>query len=59
MCIIVAIVNITVSSIVYQWGNTALIKASYKGHKEVAKLLVDHGADVNIKNDVSIYHPCD
>ena len=59
MCIIVAIVSITVISILYQYGWTALMKASSNGHKEVAKLLVDHGADVNIKSNVSIYHPCD
>ena len=59
VCIIVAILNITVTSLAYQDGWTALILASSNGHKEVAKLLVDHGADVNIKENVSIYHPCD
>ena len=28
--------------------------ASIKGHKEVAKLLLDHGADINMQSDVSI-----
>ena len=30
------------------------MEASIKGHKEVAKLLLDHGADINIKDRVSI-----
>ena len=28
--------------------------ASIKGHKEVAKLLLDHGADINMKDNVSV-----
>ena len=28
--------------------------ASCKGHKEVAKLLLDHGADINMKDNVSV-----
>ena len=28
--------------------------ASYDGHKEMAKLLLDHGADINMRNNVSI-----
>ena len=27
--------------------------ASYKGHKEVVKLLLDHGADINMQDNVS------
>jgi hypothetical protein len=32
-------------------GDTALIMASYKGHLEIVKYLVEIGADVNAKND--------
>ena len=37
----------------YQWGNTALFAAANLGHIEVAKLLLDKGADVNLKDEVS------
>ena len=30
------------------------MEASYKGHKEVVKLLLDHGADMNMQNKVSV-----
>ena len=31
--------------------------AGYYGHEAVAKLLLDHGADANIKDKVSTIHP--
>ena len=34
-------------------GNTALIKACYGGHVETARVLLDHGADVDHQNNVS------
>ena len=30
------------------------MRASIKGHKEVVKLLLDHGADMNMQNNVSV-----
>ena len=30
------------------------MRASYKGHKEVVKLLLDHGADINMQDNVSV-----
>ena len=33
---------------------TALIWAAIKVHKEVAKLVLDHGADTNVQDEVSI-----
>ena len=35
---------------VYVRGITALMMASANGHTEVVKLLLDNGADVNVKN---------
>ena len=37
----------------YQDGFTALHHAADDGHTEVARLLLDRGADVNSKNKVS------
>ena len=50
--IIILISNII--CIVYQDGWTALMIASEKGHKEVVKLLLDHGANINMQNKVSV-----
>ena len=36
-----------------QDGDTALIYASIKGHKDIAKLLTDKGADLNLQDNVS------
>ena len=52
MMIIILISNII--CIVYQDGYTALIWASYNGHKEVVKLLLDHEADINMQDEVSV-----
>ena len=30
------------------------MRASLKGHKEVVKLLLDHGADINMQDEVSV-----
>ena len=37
-----------------QDGSTALIKAAEKGHTSIVKILVDHGAAVDIQNKVTI-----
>ena len=37
-----------------QVGATALIVASWKGHEEVVRLLLEEGASVNIRNKVRI-----
>ena len=37
-----------------QENETALLRASYYGHKEVTKLLLKEGADVNLCDEVSI-----
>ena len=52
MMIIILISNII--CIVYQYGYTALIWASDYGYKEVVKLLLDHGADINMQDEVSV-----
>ena len=38
---------------IYQWGDTALIRASGNGHREVVQLLLEHGADPQQQNKVS------
>ena len=37
-----------------QFGNTPLHIASYKGRLDASKVLIAHGAKVDIQNDVSI-----
>ena len=39
----------------YQHGMTALHKAAQNGHTEVVRLLLDKGAKIDIKNDVSTF----
>jgi ankyrin repeat protein len=36
----------------FQIGNTSIIFAAANGHTEIVKLLLDAGADVNMKNNV-------
>ena len=35
-----------------QWGRTAVYRASLNGHSEVVKLLVQAGADLELKREV-------
>ncbi len=48
--IVIFITIVLVLCIIYQDGGTALMYASQKGHKEVVKLLLDHGADKDLQN---------
>jgi ankyrin repeat protein len=41
--------------IIYKNGNTVLISASYNGHFEIVKLLINNNADLNIQDKVFIY----
>jgi len=54
--IIMIIINLIANIIctIYQEGYTALIKASINGQKEVVELLLDHGADTNMQDNVSV-----
>ena len=38
-----------------QDGDTAMIRAAAKGHKDIVEYLVGQGADKDMKNDVSAY----
>ena len=38
--------------VLVQTGGTALMWAAYKGHDKGATVLLDNGADVNLKNNV-------
>ena len=42
------------SCISLQYGDTALILAARWGYTDVVKILVEHGADIHIKNKVSV-----
>ena len=37
----------------FQYGETALMRASGRGHMECVTVLLDRGADVNMQNEVS------
>ena len=37
-----------------QSGRTALLKAAQGGHLEIVKVLIEAGADVNLRDDVCI-----
>ena len=54
--IVIFIIIVLVLCIIYQDGWTALMLASQQGHKEVAKLLIDHGANKDIQNKVSVIY---
>ena len=55
MCNYIIYVYIFIFILIEQ-GQTALISASFKGHTETVKLLLEKGADVDIKNkDVGYY----
>ena len=48
------LLKLTLFQIRSQHGMTALHKAAQNGHTEVVRVLLDKGAKINIKNDVSI-----
>ena len=39
-----------------QWGDTALVRAAEKGHTSTVKILVEHGAAVDIQVEVAILY---
>ena len=41
-----------------QNGNTPLIGASLKGHKDIVEVLLNHGAKVDLPNQVSVCVSC-
>ena len=45
-------------SVLHQDGKTALIHAAYGGHAETVTLLLDRGADINHKDNVSYCDAC-
>ena len=40
------------------FGETALVAAVSEGHLQVAEILVKNGADVNYRNKVRAFDPC-
>ena len=44
------LVNLGVNINAKDEGETALMKASQNGHKEIVEILLENGADVNVKN---------
>ena len=38
-----------------QNGNTPLMTASQEGHKDIVEVLLNHGAEVDLPNKVSVY----
>ena len=41
-----------------QDGTTPLILASLKGHKDIVEVLLNHGAEVDLPNKVSVCVSC-
>ena len=41
-----------------QNGFTPLILASHKGHKDIVEVLLNHGAEVDLPNKVSVCVSC-
>ena len=41
-----------------QNGNTPLIAASQKGHKDIVEVLLNHGAEVDLPDKVSVFVSC-
>ena len=54
--IVIFIIIALVLCIIYQDGWTALMYASRKGHMEVVKLLLDHGANKDLQDEVRIIY---
>ena len=44
----------SISLLLLKNGWTALMIASHQGHLDVAKMLVDHGAEIDARNEVSL-----
>ena len=38
-----------------QSGSTSLMKATEAGHRELVTILIEHGANIAVKNNVLIY----
>jgi len=60
MCIIVCVCVQAISQydsdhMIIQFGETALVKAAYRGWVEICQMLIDAGADVNAQDIVSYY----
>ena len=45
-------------SMLHQYGRTALINAAHGGHKETVMSLLDRGADISYKDNVSYCDAC-
>jgi ankyrin repeat protein len=43
---------VAIDVFILQYGDTALHQAAARGHVAVAKALIDHGAAVDIRNEV-------
>ena len=46
--------EVTCGPVASQYGATALVAAARRGHKDMVELLLDRGADLEAKNNVSL-----
>ena len=48
--------DVMIMYVIKQWGNSALMKAGWRGETEVVSLLVKAGAALDLQDKVNVWH---